>query len=150
MPARFVSIDHDTPMLLPPDLRDWVPGDHRVLKTARINHAGTGSEQYPPSMMLGLLIYCYASGTFSSGASRPVRRGGAPPGTRELRGRIKKFIRPHHTVSAVCSLRRKSPIQNSEVPFFDSTLAGGRGSGGSKTISRKASAGNRTFPTTTL
>lgn len=77
MPARFVSIDHDTPMLLPPDLRDWVPEDHLVhfimeavrlldVSAARINHRGSGSEQYPPSMMLGLLIYCYASGTFSS------------------------------------------------------------------------------------
>ena len=77
MPARFVSIDHDTPMLLPPDLRDWVPEDHLVhfvmdavglldLRAAQINHRGTGSEQYPPSLMLGLLIYCYASGTFSS------------------------------------------------------------------------------------
>jgi transposase len=77
MPARFVSIDHDTPMLLPPDLRDWVPEDHLVhfimeavglldLSAARVNHRGTGSEQYPPSMMLGLLIYCYATGTFSS------------------------------------------------------------------------------------
>lgn len=77
MPARFVNIDHDTPLLLPPDLRDWVPEDHLVhfimeavglldLSTARINHRGTGSDQYPPGMMLGLLIYCYASGTFSS------------------------------------------------------------------------------------
>jgi len=77
MPARFVNIDHDTPLLLPPDLRDWVPEDHLVhfimeavglldLGTARINHRGTGSDQYPPSMMLGLLIYCYATGTFSS------------------------------------------------------------------------------------
>lgn len=77
MPARFVSIDHDTPMLLPPDLRDWVPEDHLVhfimeavglldVSTARVNHRGTGSEQYPPGMMLGLLIYCYATGTFSS------------------------------------------------------------------------------------
>jgi transposase len=77
MAARFVSIDHDTPMLLPPDLRDWVQEDHLVhfimeavalldLSTARVNHRGTGSEQYPPLMMLGLLIYCYATGTFSS------------------------------------------------------------------------------------
>ena len=82
MPARFVNIDHDTPLLLPPDLRDWVPEDHLVhfimeavglldLSTARINHRGTGSDQYPPSMMLGLLIYCYASGTF---ASRRIER----------------------------------------------------------------------------
>ena len=30
MPARFVNIDHDIPMLLPPDLRDWVSPDHMV------------------------------------------------------------------------------------------------------------------------
>ena len=77
MAVRFVSVDHDTPMLLPPDLRDWVPADHIVhfvmdavalldLGSAKINHGGTGSAQYPPSMMLGLLIYSYATGTFSS------------------------------------------------------------------------------------
>jgi transposase len=77
MPARFVSIDRETPMLLPPDLRDWVPEDHLVhfiidavalldLSAARVNEHGTGSAQYPPSMMLALLIYCYATGTFSS------------------------------------------------------------------------------------
>lgn len=74
---RFVTVDHDTPMLLPPDLRDWVPDDHIVhfimdainalkLDDARVNARGTGSAQYPPSLMLGLLIYCYATGTFSS------------------------------------------------------------------------------------
>lgn len=36
------------------------------LSRAKVNERGTGSEEYPPSMMLGLLIYCYASGTFSS------------------------------------------------------------------------------------
>ena len=30
MGARFVSVDRDTPMLLPPDLRDWVPDDDLV------------------------------------------------------------------------------------------------------------------------
>jgi len=77
MPARFVNIDHDTPLLLPPDLRDWVAPDHMVhfimdavkaldLSCARTNQRGTGHAQYPPSMMLGLLIYCYATGTFAS------------------------------------------------------------------------------------
>ncbi len=77
MPARFVNIDHDTPLLLPPDLRDWVSPDHMVhfvmdavkaldLTRARTNQRGTGHAQYPPCMMLGLLIYCYATGTFSS------------------------------------------------------------------------------------
>ncbi len=77
MSARFVNIDHDTPLLLPPDLRDWVSPGHMVhfvmeavvaldLSLAHTNERGTGSAQYPPSMMLGLLIYCYATGTFSS------------------------------------------------------------------------------------
>ena len=77
MAAKFVCIDHDSPLLLPPDLRDWLPPDHMVhfimdavgaldLSLARVNERGTGSAQYPPSMMLGLLIYCYATGTFSS------------------------------------------------------------------------------------
>jgi transposase len=77
MAARFVNIDRDTPLLLPPDMRDWVNPDHMVhfvmdavdaldLGAARVNDRGTGSAQYPPSMMLALLIYSYATGTFSS------------------------------------------------------------------------------------
>ena len=63
MPARFVNIDHDTPLLLPPDLRAWVPPDHLVhfimdaageldLGGARVNERGSGSEQYPPRTLL--------------------------------------------------------------------------------------------------
>jgi transposase len=36
------------------------------LSSASVNSRGTGSEQYPPGMMLGLLIYSYAQGVFSS------------------------------------------------------------------------------------
>src|SRR3981081_1562660 len=77
MPARLVNIDRQTPMFLPCDLRDWVPEDHLVhfildaveqIPTAhfQVNDRGTGSEQYPPTMMLALLIYCYATGRFGS------------------------------------------------------------------------------------
>jgi transposase len=77
MPARFVNLDRQTPMFLPCDLRDWVPADHIVhfildaveqlpLHHFHVNHRGTGSEQYPPAMMLALLIYCYATGRFGS------------------------------------------------------------------------------------
>lgn len=79
MAARFVNIDHDTPLLLPPDVRDWVPANHIVhmimeavgqlrLEAARVNQRGTGDAQYPPAMMLALLIYSYATGVFSSRA----------------------------------------------------------------------------------
>lgn len=64
-------------MLLPVDLRDWVPQDDLVhfvisaverlrLPSMRVNIRGSGSKQYPPVMMLTLLIYCYATGVFSS------------------------------------------------------------------------------------
>src|SRR5215203_2188108 len=77
MAARFVNIDHETPLLLPPDLREWVPEKHLVhfvmdavaeldLRQAQVNERGTGDAQYPPAMMLGLLIYSYATGIFSS------------------------------------------------------------------------------------
>ncbi len=77
MSARFVNLDHQTPMFLPCDLRDWVPAGHIVhfildavaqlpLTHFHINHRGTGSEQYPPAMMLALLLYCYATGRFGS------------------------------------------------------------------------------------
>jgi transposase len=77
MAARFVNIDHDTPLLLPPDLRQWVPEKHLVhfvmdavaeldLRQAQVNERGTGDAQYPPGMMLGLLIFSYATGVFSS------------------------------------------------------------------------------------
>ena len=34
--------------------------------SAAVNHAGTGSEQFPPPMMLALLLYSYSHGVFSS------------------------------------------------------------------------------------
>jgi transposase len=58
-------------------LRDWVPADHLVhfildavdaldLRQVKVNPRGTGSEQYPPPLLLARLIYSYATGTFSS------------------------------------------------------------------------------------
>ena len=77
MATRLVNIDRDTPLLLPVDLRQWVPENDLVhfvleavngmtLTSLKVNRRGTGSEQYPPKMMLALLIYCYANGIFSS------------------------------------------------------------------------------------
>jgi transposase len=74
---KFIDIDRETPMLLPYDLREWVPEDDMVhfiiesvagmnLHLFKVNERGTGSRQYPPEMMLELLIYCYANGIFSS------------------------------------------------------------------------------------
>jgi len=77
MPPKYRAINRNMPLLLPVDLREWVPEDDRVhfvieavSNAPRLrfeaNGRGTGSAQYPPKMLLSLLIYCYANGVFSS------------------------------------------------------------------------------------
>ena len=77
MSTRFVNVDRNSPMLMATDMRSWVPEDdmvHFVLEAVeavpltdfRVNERGTGSAQYPPRMLLALLIYCYANGIFGS------------------------------------------------------------------------------------
>ena len=77
MSVRLKNIDRDTPMLMPVDMRDWLPENHMVhfildavrtltLRGFKVNERGSGSEQFPPSMMLALLVYCYATGRMSS------------------------------------------------------------------------------------
>lgn len=77
MSARFIHLDRQTPMLFPPDLKDWVSEDSIVhfiidavdalnLNGFKTNTRGSGKAQYSPSMMLCLLIYSYATGVFSS------------------------------------------------------------------------------------
>src|SRR6266700_2280779 len=72
MAEGFVKVDREPPRFLPPDLREWVADNelaHLVLEAvelcdvrgARLNVGGSGSEQYPPTMMLALLIYAYAT-----------------------------------------------------------------------------------------
>jgi transposase len=64
-------------MMFPEDLRDWIPENHLVhfiieaieeldTRGFKVNRRGSGSEQYPPEMMLSLLLYCYATRRMSS------------------------------------------------------------------------------------
>jgi transposase len=79
MGTKYVNVDRATPMLLPPEVREWVADNDLALfileavestsmATARVNGRGTGDAQYPPTLLLALLIYSYATGTFSSRA----------------------------------------------------------------------------------
>jgi hypothetical protein len=43
----------------------------------RVNERGTGSEEYPPRMLLALLLYCYATGVFLARGGSSRRRGTA-------------------------------------------------------------------------
>ena len=111
MSTRFVSVDRNQPLLLPPDLHEWVPEDDLVhfvveavegmdLHAFRVNVKGTGDAQYPPPMMLSLLIYCYANGVFSS--RRIERATYRDIGVRYLTG----DTHPDH--DTICTFRREN------------------------------------------
>jgi len=68
MSATFVMIDRDTPMIPEDSMVHFIVDavDMLNLQGFSVNNRGSGSAQYPPDMMLALLIYCYATGRFSS------------------------------------------------------------------------------------
>ena len=77
MAVKFIPIDRDAPHLFPPSVQDYLPGDHLArfvvdsvdqldLSTLTSSYAGRGSQSYHPALMVALLFYGYATGTFSS------------------------------------------------------------------------------------
>jgi transposase len=79
MPQNFLTCDRDQSLLLPPDLRDWLPDDHLawfVIEAveeldlepfyAAYRADGHGAAAHEPKMMVGLLAYAYCVGERSS------------------------------------------------------------------------------------
>ena len=77
MAVEFISVNRNTPHLFPPCVEDYLPEDHLarfvvdIVERLDVSHLaavyeGRGSKPYHPSMMLALLFYGYATGTFSS------------------------------------------------------------------------------------
>lgn len=75
--SKFIVVDHSQALLLPPDLREWVPEDDLVnfvieavrrvpVTKFKSNVRGTGSAQHHPHTLLALLVYCYSQGVFGS------------------------------------------------------------------------------------
>jgi transposase len=75
--SNFRTIDRETKYLLPPSVDEWLPEKHLArfigevidgLDLSRMIGAyrGSGSASYPPGMLLGILVYGYATGVFSS------------------------------------------------------------------------------------
>ena len=75
--ATSVPFNRDQTFPLPPDLKDWLPADdlaHFVVTAVErlplgafvVNPQAGGKPQYHSRLMLGLLVYCYANGRFSS------------------------------------------------------------------------------------
>ena len=77
MEPRFKDCDRNTLFLMPPSVNDWVPENHRsrfvvdIVNRLDLSpiinvYAGRNLDAYPPSMMVALLFYAYATGVFSS------------------------------------------------------------------------------------
>ncbi len=79
MAFKYISYDRNQPLLLPPDIREWLPGDHLAWLIvdavdqvnagplhARHPNNGPGRPAYDPVMLLALLVYSYCIGVRSS------------------------------------------------------------------------------------
>jgi transposase len=80
MSRIYLSYDPEQRLLLPPDLRDWLPEGHLALFVSDVvdqlelsailqsyeNEDGRGRPPYHPLMMVKLLVYGYCIGKVSS------------------------------------------------------------------------------------
>jgi len=75
--SNFRPIDRQTGFLLPPSVDEWLPEKHLArfvvevidgldLRVMSGSYRGSGSASYHPSLLLGILVYGYATGVFSS------------------------------------------------------------------------------------
>jgi len=75
--SNFRPVDRQTEFLLPPSVDEWLPEKHLAryvvevieqldLSAMEKAYRGSGSQSYHPSVLLGLLVYGYATGVFSS------------------------------------------------------------------------------------
>jgi transposase len=75
--SNFRPVDRDTGFLMPPSVDEWLPERHLArfvveviegldLRAMTGDYRGSGEASYHPSILLGLLVYGYATGVFSS------------------------------------------------------------------------------------
>src|ERR671913_527963 len=75
--SNFRPINRDTGFLLPPSVDEWLPERHLARFVVEViegldlpamsqSYRGTGSASYHPKLLLGILVYGYATGVVSS------------------------------------------------------------------------------------
>jgi transposase len=75
--SKFRLVDRDTGFLLPPSVDEWLPERHLARFVVEViegldlramigSYRGRGEAAYHPHLLLGILVYGYATGVFSS------------------------------------------------------------------------------------
>src|SRR5947199_4264244 len=75
--SNFRPVDRDTGFLMPPLVDEWLPEKHLArfvveviagldLRAMLGRYRGSGEASYHPTVLLGILVYGYATGVFSS------------------------------------------------------------------------------------
>jgi transposase len=75
--SNFRPVDRDTGFLMPPSVAEWLPEQHLArfvveviagldLRAMLGSYRGSGEASYHPTVLLGILVYGYATGVFSS------------------------------------------------------------------------------------
>src|SRR5246127_5829565 len=75
--SNFPQIDRHTGFLMPPSVDEWLPERHLARFVVEViegldlrgfigSYRGSGSASYHPEVLLGVLVYGYATGVFSS------------------------------------------------------------------------------------
>jgi len=113
--SNFRPIDRDTGYLLPPSVDEWLPERHLArfvvevidsldLRAMSGSYRGSGSASYHPALLLGILVYGYATGVMSSRKLEratydfggvPIHRGERASGSRHDRG-VPAAVREEH------------------------------------------------------
>src|SRR5277367_4279279 len=75
--SNFRPTDRETGFLMPPSVDEWLPERHLARFVVEIigqldlaamtsRYRGSGEQSYHPELLLGLIVYGYATGVFSS------------------------------------------------------------------------------------
>jgi transposase len=152
MGQRFVSGDRDQVLLLPPDVREWLPGDHLAWFVidaveemdlsalyGRYRRDGCGRPAYDPAVMVALVLYAYAVGVRSARvierrcvedvAFRVVAGNLAPDHATIARFRVEHEAAVAELFSQVLRLCQRAGLVRAGVVVVDSTKVAANASG---------------------
>jgi len=140
--STFRPVDRDTDFLLPPSVDEWLPERHlarfvvEVIEGLDLRamigcYRGSGEAAYHPRLLLGILVYGYATGVFSRWGGRPPMASMCQDAVVTTRAReppamsvsmigldIAKSVFQLHGVDALGKVQLKRKLRRDELILF--------------------------------